>query len=252
MLNVNANLSPKSKIDSVELWNLRCGKTNDLTGEDLYDALANQCERLDEEFLETVNAMQAKDQVEILDGIVDIDVVLAGLCMIGGFLNEDDLKSKMAMVDVTTIQNSNHDDVTPDLYWDLMYHYTNLIGETLVELKRAVDNQEPLDVIGGHAMTMYAMLTVLERFSDHDVDGAFNVIMENNDAKWLTDMDDAGLLAAEIINNTGEDHSVFESVVLGVTTYSIHRDWDDKIVKFPNHPKVDITGFISTLPKTLK
>lgn len=75
-----------STYKKVAKWNERCGNTPAAIGtQAYYDVIEKQVKRLVEELNETIEAIQAKDLVELMDGGLDLDVVVAGLNhLIGG------------------------------------------------------------------------------------------------------------------------------------------------------------------------
>ena len=66
--------------DRVAKWNERCGKVPSKVGSNEYwEALAQQAKRIAEEFNELVSAIENKNLEEVVDGGLDLDVVVAGL-----------------------------------------------------------------------------------------------------------------------------------------------------------------------------
>lgn len=71
--------------ERVAMWNIICDKQAPEHGtEAYYKALANQAERIAEELKELVEAINNRDDKEILDAGCDLDVVVAGLNFLHG------------------------------------------------------------------------------------------------------------------------------------------------------------------------
>lgn len=70
----------QSTYQRVAEWNNRCNKTPlEIGTEEYWKSLEDQMERILEEAQETVDAIKARDLTEVLDGGVDMDVVVSGL-----------------------------------------------------------------------------------------------------------------------------------------------------------------------------
>ncbi len=89
-----------SKLSTVGLWNLRCNNVAPShDNPDRKQILLNQLARIEEEVQETKDAILAEDNVEILDGLVDIRVVTEGL----GYLARLDAEEAFTVI----MQNNN-------------------------------------------------------------------------------------------------------------------------------------------------
>lgn len=74
----------------VHEWNRKCGnKPSEKFSPEYWKALENQAERLSEELKETIKAIKNRDAVEVLDGQVDLEVVLQGFTFLSQFKHDE-------------------------------------------------------------------------------------------------------------------------------------------------------------------
>lgn len=146
----------------VSQWNMNCNNKPYQTGSEAWKkSLINQLKRLDEEMKETIKALEDKDIVEVLDGLVDLKVVLDGA-----------------------------------------FFLSNL-----------------------------------------PIEEAFEEVMDNNDLKYTTDYGEA----YDALEHHGIEHFNIQEAVSkdGTIFYSVHRNSDNKICKLLDHPRVDLTRFVT-------
>lgn len=152
----------------VQNWNLKCNnKPTARETKEWKRSMLNQLARLQEELDETLTAVMDDDELEVLDGLADIQVVFEGAVFLSGL----------------------------------------------------------------------------------PVDKAYDMVMDNNDLKFTENYDDAveavefmgvdnfHIQEAQELTEPDEHGNQFN---VGNPTYSIHRNLDNKICKFPNHPRVDL------------
>ncbi len=84
-----------NSLQSVRAWNLKCAnKPAEPFTNEYWKSLGDQAERLLEEVQELVDAIKARDRIEAVDAIVDIDYVLSGAI----FLSQHDHEGAMQAV----------------------------------------------------------------------------------------------------------------------------------------------------------
>lgn len=143
----------------VKIWNTQCNNVApSWDAPNRKEVLLNQAARLQEELNETVKAIEDGDNLELLDGLVDCQVVLDGL-------------------------------------------------------------------------------TFLSRL---DAEAAFEEVMINNDLKRTRSSHEADAALNHYRAFIGQDYNI----QYNQGWYSLHRDSDNKICKFPNHPQVDLTHYV--------
>lgn len=129
-------------------------------------------------------------------------------------------------------------------YWKSLADQFNRISEELTELYEAIETKDIKKLVdsGGDLDVTVAGLNYL---SGADYPSAINSILSNNDLKINKDK--------KIVEQwqfyweaNGVECSIVESEVNGETYYSLHRDSDDKILKYAKFPEVDLTPYLPT------
>ena len=79
--------------------------------------------------------------------------------------------------------------------------------------------------------------------SHHDIEGATSAILGNNDLKWTHDVFEAsGDLDIKL--SQGLNVNLQWAYYEGGGYFTIHRNSDNKVMKFEGHPEVDLTPFV--------
>lgn len=138
--------------------------------------------------------------------------------------------------------------VTPKIgttaYWKSLADQFNRISEELTELYEAIETKDIKKLVdsGGDLDVTVAGLNYL---SGADYPSTINSILSNNDLKINKDK--------KIVEQwqfyweaNGVECSIVESEVNGETYYSLHRDSDDKILKYAKFPEVDLSPYLPT------
>ncbi len=133
-----------------------------------------------------------------------------------------------------------------DEYWVKLKNQARCLKEEVDELVDAIEARDRFETVDAQA----DIQVVLDGFifmSQHDHDGAMQAVCENNDRKYRENPVDASYLASDIFNAGGcnDDLNIQVSEFNGKNYYSVHRNSDNKIMKSPNHPKVDLSPFVA-------
>lgn len=104
-------------MNRVAIWNTRCSNTPATRGTKEWKiAMINQLKRLQEELDETVKAVEEEDELEVLDGLVDLQVVLDGSVFLSGLAAGKAFDAVMDNNDLKYTQNY-------DEAFDAVQHY---------------------------------------------------------------------------------------------------------------------------------
>lgn len=104
-------------MNRVAIWNTRCSNTPATRGTKEWKvAMLNQLKRLQEELDETVKAVEQEDELEVLDGLVDLQVVLDGSVFLSGLDAEKAFDAVMDNNDLKYTQSY-------DEAFDAVQHY---------------------------------------------------------------------------------------------------------------------------------
>lgn len=135
-------------------------------------------------------------------------------------------------------------EIYTDEYWVNLQNQAKCLQEEVDELVAAIKARDRYETVDAQA-DIQVVLDGLIFMSQHDHDGAMQAVCDNNDHKYRTNPVDASYLASEIYDAKGEDVQVLTSELNGKKYYSVHRVSDNKIMKSPNHPKVDLSKFVA-------
>lgn len=131
-------------------------------------------------------------------------------------------------------------------YWTALSNQTERIEEGLNELKEAIEARDTVEVFDA-LLDLDVVVSSGLYLSNGDYAGGINAVLDNNDHKFTTVRVSADAVAIHygLKEVDVELHRVTidGGCLLEPAYYSIHRISDNKIMKFPNHPKVDLTPF---------
>ena len=130
-----------------------------------------------------------------------------------------------------------------DEYYDNLKNQAARLQEELNELIEGLQNEDDGEILDA-LVDIDVVLSGAKYISRHDCDGAFNAVCDNNDLKRSTDRDLVEDYLFKMEKQTREELVLHTSIHNGVEYYSIHRSSDNKILKFPDHPKVDLDKFL--------
>lgn len=118
--------------------------------------------------------------------------------------------------------------------------------EEVKETQEAALNNDILEVVDGIADVNFvaAYLQTLIESLGVDRRGAFNAVCDNNDEKWTTSFE----LAEKWLSQQTIPCYIQTTIYNNQTYYTVRKKDGDKVVKYQNFPKVDLTPFI---PKDL-
>ncbi len=102
--------------------------------------------------------------------------------------------------------------------------------------------QSGVEVVDGIADVKYvaAYLQTLIESLGVDQSGAFNAVCDNNDEKWTTSFE----LAEKWLSQQTIPCYIQTSIYNNQMYYTVRKKDGDKVVKYQNFPKVDLTPFI--------
>lgn len=244
-----------STFERVKQWNINGGKTPPDDHLDLSNALINQLSLIKEEANEIKDA---QNMIDILDGVCDVDVTVAGFLY---------------------LFNRGECDITLDCYTEehidgmfknIQHTYDN-VGNIVDELLFYVEVLQDAIYSGYHDVydlmvkkIIHLRNTLIVYASNYfDYNGAINAVLDNNDTKFYTG--DEYVLAfkrAADLSLNGDEHTVittldedkkdgvdlenidFDDLIARGAIFSVHRVHDDKICKPENFVGVDLTPFI--------
>lgn len=113
----------------VAQWNLNCNnRPYEIGSKSWKQSLLNQLKRINEEMQETVEALKEDDIVEVLDGLVDLKVVLEGAFFLSNLPIEEAFNEVMDNNDLKF--TTNYDEA----YDALMHHGAELFNIQEVEV----------------------------------------------------------------------------------------------------------------------
>lgn len=221
-------------MNRVSEWNNRVSKYPAKFDKDVNVAVESALQQVGlirEELNETIEAIENNDLKEILDGVVDVRVVTEGLAHICG------------------LEISNTYDEVPTT--DPAQLITNSVSLIDIAIKQVTQSITELDFelveIGIGVITHYTKLIARESGLLEVFDDAYNKIMDNNDLKWTTEFDAVKVAYTGIVEANKDNDDRF--LIHGhddenESYYSVHRVSDNKVMKFPNHPRVSLDEFI--------
>ncbi len=133
-------------------------------------------------------------------------------------------------------------------YWTALENQAKRIKEELIELNTALQERSykgtfdallDLDVVVSGGNYLFG----------GNYNGGINAVLKNNDLKWAEYLETAKV-AAHYYAEKGVECAVHGAAAPNSwdTCYSVHRLSDDKILKFPGHPEVDLTPFLPEVP----
>lgn len=118
-------------MNRVSIWNTRCSnKPATRKTKEWKIAMLNQLKRLQEELNETVDAVEEGDELEVLDGLVDLQVVLDGAVFLSGLKAEEAFDAVMDNNDLKYTQSY-------DEAFDAVQHY----GSDKFNIQEYVDEE---------------------------------------------------------------------------------------------------------------
>jgi len=133
-------------------------------------------------------------------------------------------------------------------YWESLINQADRIQEELNELYQAIECTDPVEAFDA-LLDLDVVVSGGLYLSNGDYAGGIDAVLNNNDLKY-TRSEEAVVIAAHSWLNAGtkvEVRCVAECSEDGWedpwTNYSVHRVSDDKVLKFPGHPKVDLEPF---------
>lgn len=127
-------------------------------------------------------------------------------------------------------------------YWTSLSNQADRIEEELVELRLAIAAKDAVETFDALLDLDVVVAGGLFLFNG-DYVGGITAVLDNNDLKY-TRVKAGADYAATCLNE-------LEVTVKSVETsdgyfYSVHRNSDDKIMKFPGHPPVDLSPFVAS------
>ena len=132
-----------------------------------------------------------------------------------------------------------------DEYWAALEKQAKRIKEELDELNSAIESRDTVELFDA-LLDLDVVISGGLYLSNGDYVGGIDAVLSNNDEKYTMYR-----RVAEVAANSYLESGVGVSLH-GVSDtdnwsscqyYSVHRVSDDKIMKFPGHPKVDLAPF---------
>ena len=133
-----------------------------------------------------------------------------------------------------------------DEYWEALENQAKRIEEELHELTEAIQNRDTTELFDA-LLDLDVVVSGGLYLSNGNYDGGIGAVLSNNNQKYTTNKRAAEIAAFSYLESGTEVeiHSVSDTNGWNNWNYySIHRKSDDKIMKFPGHPTVDLTPYI--------
>lgn len=132
---------------------------------------------------------------------------------------------------------------TPE-YWKTLENQVDRIQEELDETKEAIANRDLVELLDG-GCDLDVTVAGLNFLTDLPYEEAISRVLANNEAKLTTDFDEAD---DAVRHYEGLAHPIPCYVVTVTvddeTYYSVHREFDDKIMKLLDHPRVSLKDLV--------
>jgi hypothetical protein len=128
-------------------------------------------------------------------------------------------------------------------YWEALSNQAKRIEEELKELTDAIEDRDLVETFDA-LLDLDVVVSGGLFLSNGDYAGGIEAVLENNDNKY-TDRKET----AYAVDNHYKDlvatrvHEVSVGDIFDSKFYSVHRVSDDKILKFPGHPQVNLAPF---------
>lgn len=235
--------------ERVKDWNIKCGKpAPDYMDDDFFNTIQSQLQCIKEEANETIDAIECCDELEILDGICDLDVTINGLFYMAGYAPDSFVLRKTTDYlgeESEEIVNASHQQVIG-------------IIEAVINVTEDFDNDPDY-------ILLYTSLNILLHYARHryyDYDSAIKSVLDNNDTKYYNSEDalDSLIRASELQEITDEEHRVevtladgfdgdincleLDDLIRRGAVFSVHRVRDNKVCKPSNFEEVDLLPYI--------
>lgn len=122
-------------------------------------------------------------------------------------------------------------------YWQSLKNQAERVLEEITEtIEKGIEKKDFSELLDGLVDTRVTLEGLIFLAQMRDEEG-YELIMDNNDLKWTNDYDEA----LEAVEHHGVDlFNLQETVIDGVTYYSVHRNRDNKICKLVGHPRVSL------------
>lgn len=118
------------------------------------------------------------------------------------------------------------------------------IQEELNETIAAVNEEDELEVLDG-LVDLQVVLEGAAFLSGLPVEKAFDLVMDNNDLKYTVNYEEAydAWVHMGVDKFNIQEYSTISGALnySGMPVFSVHRNYDNKICKLLNHPKVDLS-----------
>lgn len=136
--------------------------------------------------------------------------------------------------------------VGTDEYWEALDNQAQRIEEELNELKQAIEERDFTETFDA-LLDLDVVVSGGAYLSGGDYHGGINEVLKNNDRKFtsLWETIDVVYYHYKTMGIETKIYKVKNNDLFDVEAfYSVHRVSDDKVMKFPGHPPVDLSPFI--------
>lgn len=135
-----------------------------------------------------------------------------------------------------------------DKYWEALTNQAKRIEEELKELTDAIELKDPIGTFDA-LLDLDVVVAGGIYLSSGNYDGGIRAVLKNNDTKF-TDRESTALMVQAYHEEKGTACTIYVHTPLDIFEqkyFSIHRDSDDKILKFPGHVNPDLAQFVATM-----
>lgn len=129
-------------------------------------------------------------------------------------------------------------EVGTDEYWKSLSNQAERIKEELDELTEAIENKDTIEAFDA-LLDLDVVVAGGLYLSNGDYTGGITAVLDNNDLKYTGHR----LLLANATTQLAHEPEAIHVEVSPQGWYSIHRDSDNKVMKFPGHPKVNLEPY---------
>lgn len=139
--------------------------------------------------------------------------------------------------------NNKPSETGTEKYWTALKNQAERVQEELNELNKAIKSKDTLDLFDA-ILDLDIVVSGAAYLSNGDYVGGVESVLSNNDRKYTTSRRAIEVVEAHYLG-CGEEVSIHEARDSDNRDiyYSVHRVVDNKIMKFPGHPPVDLIPF---------
>lgn len=143
--------------------------------------------------------------------------------------------------------NAKANNVSPvigtDAYWEKLQQQAERIQEELNETFKAIAERDLTEALDG-GVDLDVTVSGFNGLLGLDYQAGIDMVLDNNDLKVTTDFAEADE-SRIFYESKGLGAHIQTATVDGVIWYSVHRNSDNKIMKFLDHPKVDLSPIVA-------